>query len=123
MRIQPRARLGRDRRRMKCRWQWLRRLGKRWPLRPWLGRTLFLAAMEIGRYQFVFDYLQQFRNAQLVHAGFVIVSLVAKRLVEALRQSHRDDSRRLVGLLLASALLTQSRQHLLNLVLQQLSKK
>jgi hypothetical protein len=71
-------------------------------------------AMEIRRHQVVFHDLQQLRNAQLVHAGFVIVSLVAKRFVETLRQPHRDDARRLVGLLLAAALLPQPRQHLLD---------
>ncbi len=71
-----------------------------------------------GRNQLVVDNLQQFRDAQFVHAGMVLPSLLLEGLVHALRKANRDDPLRLlVGSGAVRGLLSQLRQHLLNLLI------
>src|SRR4051812_9829813 len=64
-------------------------------LRCWLIDPAWSARSALGRNQVLLDYLQQLRDAQLVHASTEVMGLCTQVLVHALGQPNRDDPRRL----------------------------
>ena len=76
-------------------------------LRRGRSRFIIVPTFEVRRHQLVSDHLEELGNAQLVHAGSMIVGLVPQCLVEALGKPNRNDPSRLVRDLLSPIFFTQ----------------